>query len=306
MTEAAGQTVIGLGEVLWDCFGDSRRVGGAPANVAFHSQLLGQRGFVCSRVGNDDLGHELRRYLVDAGLDTRFPQTDAHRPTGRVTVDDSDPQAPCYTIHEGVAWDALEYEASIAKLMQGAAAVCFGTLAQRADGSRETIHRALADAGRALIVYDVNLRQSWYTREWIERSLRACRVVKLNVDELAVLAAVLETGDADAVDFSRQVQSRFGVDLVCVTRGGAGCLLLRREEVVDLPGEPVQVADAVGAGDAFCAALIFGLLRNWSLERVAAFANRVGGLTASRRGAMPPLRDEYATLVKETDDGGAK
>jgi fructokinase len=292
--------VVGLGELLWDCFDDSRRPGGAPANVAFQASQLGCQGVVCSRVGRDALGDELVDFLAAQGLATDWVQRDPAHPTGTVTVDARRANQPEYVIHENVAWDHLELDAAWKRLMADAAAICFGTLAQRSSDSRETIHRALASASSdCLIVYDVNLRQQWYDRELINRSLAVANMVKLNDHEVIVLAELLATGSAEHVAFARVIQRRFDVDVVCVTRGANGCVLVSADEVVDSPGVRVEVADAVGAGDAFTAAWIAGRLRGWPLAAQAALANQVGALVASRPGAMPVLRDEFAQLLAE-------
>jgi fructokinase len=285
--------VVGLGELLWDCFGDTRRPGGAPANVAFHAGQLGCRGIVCSRVGRDPLGDELIAFLESQGLATDWIQRDDRYPTGTVTVDTSRADHPVYVIHENVAWDHLEATAACNALMGQAAAVCFGTLAQRWPDARRAIHQAL-DAVRpeCLVVYDVNLRQHFFERAWIEQSLARSRIVKLNSDEATVLAALLDSGAADHVAFARTVQQRYGVKTVCITRAEQGCLLISGDEVVDCPGVRVDVVDAVGAGDAFTAALIAGQLRGWPLARQAAAANQVGALVAASPGAMPVLRGE--------------
>lgn len=291
------QIVIGLGELLWDCFADSRRPGGAPANVAFHAQQLGHRGVVCSRVGTDDLGDELLAHLADHGLETEHIQRDTEHPTGTVTVDTTDPGHPSFVIHDAVAWDYLFFGDDLERLMADASAVCFGTLAQRHPSTRETIHRCIRAAKGALIVYDVNLRQSWYDREWIERSLHASAIVKLNADEVAVLADVLDVGSSSPEAFCDALRARYQVRIVCITRAEQGCLLHGPDEAVDVPGVKVEVADAVGAGDAFTAALISACLRGWPLPTAARFANEVGARVAGRPGAMPSLRDEFAVLA---------
>ena len=297
MSRSEPPIIVGLGELLWDCFADARRPGGAPANVAFQAGQLGCQGIVVSRVGRDALGDELVAFLAGQGLDTAWIQRDAVHPTGTVTVDTSRADHPTYVIHENVAWDHLEATVDLKDLMGRAAAGCFGTLAQRWPDSRQAIHAAL-DAARpdCLVVYDVNLRQQWYERSWIEKSLSRSRIVKLNDDEATVLAELLETGAGDHVAFARAVQQRYGVDTVCITRAEQGCLLVAGDEVVDSPGVRVDVVDAVGAGDAFTAALIVSRLRAWPLAAQAAFANRVGALVASRPGAMPILREEDLRL----------
>ena len=290
------RTVVGIGELLWDCFPDRRRPGGAPANVAFHAAQLGHRGLICSRIGDDELGRELTDELRARGLSTDLIQIDDRLPTGRVTVDAGDPASPSYVIHPGVAWEAIRFDGALEAAIGSAAAICVGTLAQRAEPSRGTILRCL-DAGRdALRVYDVNLRRDGYTREWIENTLRRVQVVKLNDDEVAELSPMLGAA-ADPVPFGRDVIRGYGVELVCITRAEAGCLMITANETVDEPGRPVAIADSVGAGDAFTAALIAARLRGWSLRRTARLANDVGGTVASRRGAMPDLEREFAGLL---------
>ena len=288
--------VVGLGEVLWDCFGRSRRPGGAPANVAFHAGQLGNQGTVCSRVGADPLGDELLAILDDNGLDTRHIQRDANHPTGTVAVDSGRADRPVFSIREDVAWDFITFDESCADLMSRASAVCFGTLAQRSDASRETIRQCLSAARDALLVYDVNLRQSWFQRDWIEHSLRAARIVKLNTDEVSALDDLLEIGQPAPDVFCRALQHRFDVESVYVTRSEGGCLFVNEKETLGLPGVPVRVADAVGAGDAFTAALISGTLWGWPPRSIATLANEVGALVASRTGAMPRVADELIEL----------
>lgn len=299
MTSRETPIVVGLGELLWDIFPDSRRPGGAPANVAFQAGQLGCRGVVCSRVGQDALGEELLAFLDEQGLATDAIQRDPVHPTGTVTVDTRRADHPTYVIHENVAWDHLVLSDDLQQLMRQAAAVCFGTLAQRLPQSREAIQAALGLVSEhCLIVYDVNLRQDWYHRTWVERSLAQAHVVKLNADEVLVLAELLGTGSAEHLPFAQAIQHRYDVEVVCITRGADGCIMVGPDVVVDRAGMAVDVVDAVGAGDAFTAALIYGRLRRLSLDAQATLANQIGGLVASRPGAMPSLRQEFAEFQR--------
>ncbi|MCB9865350.1 MAG: carbohydrate kinase [Phycisphaerales bacterium] len=299
MTVAANHTVVGLGEILWDCFGTERRPGGAPANVAAHAAQLGARGIVCSRVGNDALGEEICAYLMSRGLSVDYVQRDDDHATGTVTVDATRPDDPKYVIHEDVAWDHIEFTPRIEQLMQSADAVCFGTLAQRSPTSAAAIQRAVAAAGDALVVFDVNLRQNWYTRDTLAQSLRACSALKINAHELTVIDALLQINAPEPGVFAARLAERYGIELICVTRGSQGCLLWSAGEIADTPGRPVHVVDAVGAGDAFCGALITARLKGWPLAETARFANEVGALVASRAGAVPDLIEPYAALVRQ-------
>jgi fructokinase len=289
--------VIGLGELLWDCFSDSRRPGGAPANVAFQANQLDCEGVVCSRIGQDQLGEELTAFLETQGVSTRTLQFDANHPTGTVTVEIKEGNHPEYTIHQDVAWDAMDFTPDWQQLMQSASAICFGSLAQRREPSRTTIQQCLAaTTDDCLIVYDVNLRQDYYSTTVLEESLHACRAVKLNHEELVVISQLLNTSTEES-QFANEIQSRFGVDLVIITRGENGCLLISADETVDVPGEKIEVADAVGAGDAFTAGLISALLKNWPLKTAGEFANCVGAKVASSSGAMPDLKEDFAELI---------
>lgn len=289
--------MVGIGELLWDCFPHVRRPGGAPANVAFHANQLGMTGIVLSRVGRDDDGDELIRFLSDHGLSIDGIQQNPNHRTGYVTIELPQAADPQYTIHEDVAWDHLEFDDRWGDVVAGAAAVCFGTLAQRSPQSRASIQQALQAAQEALLVYDVNLRAPWFSREVIRQSLDFARVVKLNRAEVRIVSSLIDVDGTDPALFARDLIDRWGVWGVFVTRGANGCLAVTRDGQVDLPGEPVEVVDAVGAGDAFTAAMIHGLLQGWPLNRIARFANRVGGVVAGKEGAMPTLGDE---ILKES------
>ncbi|OAI53435.1 hypothetical protein AYO47_04805 [Planctomyces sp. SCGC AG-212-M04] len=288
--------VIGLGEAVWDIFPDSRRAGGAPGNVAYQIQQLGGRALVATRFGRDEAGRALADHLAGEGLDLSQVQWDDSLPTGAVTVHLEDPAHPHYTIHAPAAWDNLEATSSLLEAARRADAICFGTLAQRNPTSRKTIHKVLAAAGpMCLTVYDINLRQHYYDREWIERSLAASKIAKLNHEEVRIIAPLLEAPSAP-VEFCREILERTAVDAVCLTRAEDGCLVVTGDEVIDIPGEKVNVVDAVGSGDAFSAAMIMALCRGWPLEKAARFANRVGALMATKPGATPRIAAEYKQI----------
>lgn len=290
--------VVGLGEAVWDIFPESRRPGGAPANVAFQADQLGAKGVVLSRIGTDDLGQEIREYLESKGLDTSSLQVDTEHGTGRVTVDTSDPGHPRYIIHEGVAWDYISATESFLQLADQAAAVCFGTLAQRSPVSRASIQQFIRRT-RGLVVFDVNLRQTWYDRESLDLSLQRSSIVKLNIDELEPVSDVLGLQHASERVFANSIRERYPIDTVIITRAEQGCFVASGNEVVDVPGVKANVVDAVGAGDAFTAAFILLTLEGRPLELRTRFANRVGGIVVERRGAMPDVKQEYALLRQE-------
>ena len=296
--------VIGLGEAVWDLFPDSRRAGGAPGNVAYQVQQLGGRALVATRFGRDDAGRALAGHLAGEGLDLSLVQWDDALPTGAVTVHLEDPAHPHYTIHAPAAWDNLHATPELLTAARQADAICFGTLAQRSPESRETIHRVLAAAQpKCLIVYDINLRQSYFDRSWIERSLAASRIAKLNHEEVRIVAPLLGL-PAEPARFAGALLAETAVEAVCVTRAEEGCLIVTADETVEIPGEQVKVVDAVGSGDAFSAALIMSLCRGWPIARAARFANRVGALMATKPGATPRIASEYAELWQTFEAAG--
>jgi fructokinase len=300
MQEGTAAIVVGLGELLWDCFPDRRRPGGAPANVAFHAGQLGFDGVICSRVGRDELGDEMLQFVAANGLSTEFIQRDAEHGTGRVDITTDEHGEPRYVFADDVAWDHLALTERWRNIASRARAICFGTLAQRSETSRAAVHKFLAAApGDALKVYDVNLRKPWYRREWIEPSLHVADVVKLNHEEITILAGMMDLDSDEPRTFAGLLRDDYGVALLCVTRGKRGCLLVRGDETAEAAGIEVRDAHPVGAGDSFTAALIYTQLRGWPLERSARFANQIAALVAGKPGAMPPLRDEFARLIEQ-------
>lgn len=281
--------IVGLGELLWDLLPAGRQLGGAPANFAYHAFILGNQSVIASRVGNDALGVEALERLKGLGLDTAYIQVDATRPTGTVQVSVDGSGQPDFTIDEGAAWDWMEWTPEWQGLAARADAVCFGSLAQRSPTSRQTIIEFLtATRTNALRVFDVNLRQSFYSRDWLDASMRLANIVKLNDQELPEVTAAFGLDCGSAEESARRLLRAYrSLRLVCVTRGANGSMLVSASETVEHPGRQVKVADTVGAGDAFTAALVHYHLRGASLERVNDAANRLGAWVASQVGATP-------------------
>lgn len=296
--------ILGLGELLWDDFPDGRRPGGAPANFAYHAGLLDADVGIISRVGDDQAGRDLIAEIELAEVDPVLVQTDPAHPTGVVSVELDNGQ-PSYTIHPA-AWDHIEATQDIIDTVAGADAVCFGTLAQRHADSRSAIQTCIQAAAKSgtLVVFDVNLRQTFYGRDVLEPSLKAASIVKLNGDEVVVVGELLGL-PTDPHKFAACLQEQFGVSCVCITRGGDGCLLLEGSETADIPGVEIELVDAVGAGDAFTAALVVSTLEGFPLDARGEIANAVGALVASRAGAMPDIRAELEVMFgsDEDDDG---
>lgn len=290
---AGNYTVIGLGELLWDVFPQGKQLGGAPANFAYITSLLGDHGIVASRVGADELGEEATRRLQRLRLPTDFLQVDSRYPTGTVNVRVDQQGQPQYEITQHVAWDFFELTREWRTLAGQASAICFGTLAQRSPASRRAIVEFLKAARPSAIrVFDVNLRQSFFSAEIVLDSAKRANIIKLNHEELP---RVLELLDApfgvrlaeDACLPAKWLLKESGAELICITRGAGGSLLHSREGAHEHAGLPVQVADTVGAGDAFTAALVHHFLRRASLATMNEAANRMGSWVASNVGATP-------------------
>jgi fructokinase len=283
-------TVVGIGEILWDLLPGGRQLGGAPANFAYCCHLLGNRGVVASRVGGDQLGRDIRERLLQSGLTDQFLQTDSTHPTGTVNVELDSAGQPRFTINYPSAWDFLEWDACFRALADSADAVCFGSLAQRSPKSRGTILEFLnCTRGDAVRVFDVNLRQSFYSAEVMRESVVRASIAKLNNDEWRRVAELLGIVADDEVAFCRNALAQFELDLICVTRGANGSLLVGRSGTHEHRGFKVEVRDAVGAGDAFTAGLVHEFLRRSSLPTMNDTANRMGAWVASCAGAMPAI-----------------
>ncbi|MFL6213800.1 MAG: carbohydrate kinase family protein [Blastocatellia bacterium] len=293
-------TIVGIGELLWDRLLAGDQLGGAPANFAYHTSLLGNDARIFSRVGRDTPGEQATRRLRALGLTTDFIQQDETHATGTVVVQVDASGQPDFVINEDVAWDYLEFTPQWQTMAAAADAVCFGTLAQRSPASRLTIRRFLeATRTEALRIYDVNLRQSFYTREIIADSLHIASIAKINHSELAQLAAIFQLAGSSQTEIARRLLDEFSLELVCVTRGERGSVLVSRTEAVEHAGFSVEVVDAVGAGDAFTAALAHHYLNRAPLAVISEAANRMGATVASHTGATPVIeRDILLRVVK--------
>jgi fructokinase len=284
--------VAGLGETLWDIFPDGAVWGGAPANVACHAAGLGAESFMVSSVGCDELGERGIAALESHGIDCRHVQRDPRHPTGTVTVSLGPAGDASYVFASDTAWDHLAWEPSLGDLAARASAVCFGTLGQRAEESRRMIRRFLTAAGKAVRVFDVNLRQAFYSPELIRESLDLANVLKLNDDELPVVAAACGVSADDPVAVVRELAERHGLRLVALTRGAAGSLLVADGVVSTRPAEARTIVDTVGAGDAFTAAVVMGLLGGRPLETMHDHAARLAAFVCGHRGATPQIPAE--------------
>ena len=280
--------VVGLGEVLWDLLPERTCLGGAPANFAYITTLMGDQGIVASRVGEDSRGlHALQR-MEELGLDIEHIQTDRDHPTGVVNVTVDGSGIPQYEIAHPVAWDFLSWTLDWQHLAETADAVCFGSLAQRSEQSHATIRRFVqAASAQAIKIFDVNLRQSYYAPDTLAESMKLADIVKLNDEELPKIMAMANLPHTDELSAGKRLADLYRLKLVCITRGGRGSLLVRDGKSHQHPGFKIRVADTVGSGDAFTAGLVHEYLQGASLELMNEVANLVGAWVASEVGAMP-------------------
>jgi fructokinase len=287
--------LVGLGEILWDILpGGSRHLGGAPMNVAVHAQALGCAASVISAVGDDELGREAMALLTERhGLDAAAVEIMPDRPTGAVDVRLEYGQ-PTYEFRADVAWDFLEVNAAASEVAQTADAVVFGTLAQRSGVSRPAIHDLLAmTRPECLRVFDVNLRPPYFDAATIRQSLARTNVLKLNDGELPVLLAAMDL-PAGGEWSARLLEQMPLLGVIALTRGEQGSTLFTRElpNGHTLPARQVDVQDTVGAGDAFTAALVAGLLQGRTLAAIHQRAVAAAAFVCSHAGATPALRAE--------------
>lgn len=304
--------ILGIGELLWDVLPEGPRLGGAPANFTVMAGRLGNHAVILSRIGRDELGRKAVDRLDPLPADTSSLQVDPAHETGRVTVAFEDGQ-PHYTIHQPAAWDFAELSDEWVNLAERADAICFGSLAQRCPESRQTIQTLAAQTKSGCVrVFDVNLRAPFYSSEVIQESLELASVMKMNDAEVPLVLGLL---GLPAGEGSESEQLRWGaerlldefptLEMVAITRGGHGSLLVTRAEWNEHPGIPIQVADTIGAGDAFTAALTHYLLRGANLATLNEAGNLWGGWVASQSGAMPALPDEVRARMAAAIEGGA-
>jgi len=295
--------MIGLGEVLWDILPSGKVLGGAPANFAYMTNVLGDEGIVASRVGNDELGREACEVIQRLGLNTSYVQRDPEHETGTAAVSIDASGQPNFTIREPVAWDFLQWTAEWEELSSRADVICFGSLAQRSPESALAIESFLRNApAKALRICDVNLRQSFYNRDVLWKSFQQADIVKLNEQELLQISFLLNLGTGTEEMLAKRLLAESKLRLVCITLGNRGSLLVSERQTVEHSGFHVEVADAVGAGDAFTACMAHHYLRGHSLGEISESANRFASWVATQTGATPTISTDQ---LRNILSGGA-
>lgn len=293
---------VGLGEILWDMLPDGKQLGGAPTNFAYHVKALSDgdvEAFTMSSIGDDALGEEIRAKLPALGISQDHLTTNPDRITGTVDVTLSGNGIPTYDIKEGVAWDYISI--TNPAFAQEVDVVCFGSLAQRHDASRIAIQGFLSQTRPdCMRIFDINLRQHYYTREIIDQSLHLATVLKINDEELPIVAALFGfEGDVDTQ--LRAILTRYALDYAILTEGAGGSILVTKDAIYKHAGYPATVQDTVGAGDSFTATIALGLLHDMHPEEINDIANQVASFVCASAGATPQLPQKLIAKFVQYD-----
>lgn len=289
-------TVVGLGEILWDIFPERKVLGGAPANFAYHVSQFGFNGYAVSAIGNDLLGKEILKSLEEKELNYLIEQTDF--PTGIVKVQLDGRGIPTYEITENVAWDNIPFTTRLENLAKNTTTVCFGSLAQRNEVSRATIHKFLdlmpADS---LKVFDINLRLKYFSKDIIIDSLNKASALKINDEEIVKIAEIFELQGTDE-ELCQQLLDKYKLKFLILTKGTRGSYVLTPYEKSFLATPKVTIADTVGAGDSFTAAFVASYLNGRSIAQSHQLAVEVSAYVCQQHGAMPRLADAHLELFR--------
>jgi fructokinase len=282
-------TIVGIGEILWDMLASGKQLGGAPANFAYHTN-----GILVSAIGNDELGKQILTKLDSLSLNKDYIHINQNKATSKVSVKLDDEGKASYIIHEDIAWDFIPNTSKLMALAKTADAVGFGSLAQRSSMSHNTIQAFLeATSTETLRIFDINLRQSYYNKAIIESSLQLANILKINDEELPIVANMLAlSGDEKTI--LQSLSNKYGLNLIALTKGDKGSILYTKQQTSIHKGYPTTIEDTIGAGDSFTAALTIGLLKQHDLESINDHANHVAAFICSQKGAtakLPPQLD---------------
>lgn len=288
------EIVVGMGEALWDVLPEGKKIGGAPANFAYHVSQFGLPSCVVSAIGDDALGKEIIENFTSKGLDQLIAEVPY--PTGTVQVEIDQTGIPLYNIKENVAWDNIPYTEHLDALAKRTKAVCFGSLAQRNVVSRNTINHFLDTMPKdddSLIVFDVNLRQGFYNKEILCKSMQNCNILKINDEELITVSRMFGYPGIDLQDKCWILLGKYNLKMLILTCGINGSYVFTPGNVSFQPTPKVEVADTVGAGDSFTAAFIASILKGKSVTEAHSIAVKTSAYVCTQKGAMPILPPEY-------------
>ncbi len=290
--------VVGMGEALWDVLPEGKKIGGAPANFAYHVSQFGLNSRVVSAVGNDKLGAEILENFKEKNLNCII-ETIPY-PTGTVQVELDAGGVPCYEIKEGVAWDNIPYTVTLQELACHTRAICFGSLAQRSVVSRETINRfldAMPKEENVLKIFDINLRQNFYTKDILCNSFQRCNVLKINDEELVTVSRMFGYPGIDLRDKCWILLAKYNLKMLILTCGVNGSYVFTPGKVSFVETPKIEVADTVGAGDSFTAAFVSAILKGKSVPEAHKLAVDTSAFVCTQHGAMPILPDELKSRL---------
>lgn len=283
--------IVGLGEALWDVLPEGKKLGGAPANFAYHAGQFGLDTLAISAVGEDQLGDETLSALKEKGLKYIMPRVPF--PTGTVQVELDAQGVPAYEIREGVAWDNIPFTPEMEKVARSCKAVCWGSLAQRHEVSRNTIHRFLdATPPTCLKIFDINLRQTFYDEEVIRASLKRCNILKINDEELVTIGRLFGYPGLDMSNKCWLILGKYNLDMLVLTCGVNGSYVFKPGAMTFLETPKVDVADTVGAGDSFTASFCAAILKGLSVSDAHQLAVETSAYVCTCNGAMPRIPAE--------------
>lgn len=288
------QSVIGIGEALFDVLPEGKKLGGAPANFAYHVSQFGLNSCAVSAMGDDELGKELEKELNDHHLNYQIDKV--AYPTGTVQVSLDANGIPCYDIKEGAAWDNIPYTPALEELAKNCTAACFGSLAQRNEVSRNTIYRFLDHMPKEegiLKIFDINLRQGFYNKEIITESIKRCNILKINDEELITVSRIFGYPGIDLENKCWLLLGKYNLKMLILTCGVNGSYVFTPGEVSFIETPKVEVADTVGAGDSFTGAFVASILKGKSVREAHKLAVKVSAFVCTQNGAMPVLPDEF-------------
>ncbi len=291
--------IVGLGEALYDCLPEGSKLGGAPANFAYHAGQFGFDTVAISALGNDILGDQAKREFEEKGLHYVMPTVDY--PTGTVQVELDAEGVPTYDIKQDVAWDNIPFTPEIEAMAKKTDAVCFGSLAQRCETSRSTIHQFLqATKKDCLKIFDINLRQTFYTKEIIQNSLRECDILKINDEELVIIGRLFGYPGLDIENKCWLIIGKYNLKMLVLTCGVNGSYVFAPGQGVSYRETPkVTVADTVGAGDSFTGSFTAAILAGKSIPDAHQLAVKVSAFVCTQKGAMPKLPEEYLDICRQ-------
>lgn len=286
--------VVGIGEALWDILPEGKKLGGAPANFAYHVSQFGLNSCVVSAVGNDELGNEILNKFKDKSLHGVVETVPF--PTGTVLVTLDSNGIPNYEIKEAVAWDNIPYTSKLEELVKDTCAVCFGSLAQRNAVSQETIIKfinSIPNDEYNLKIFDINLRQHFYTKEILSYSFEICNILKINDEELEIITEIFNLSGKTIEEKCRVILEKYKLKVLILTCGTKGSYIFTHDDISFKPTPHVKVVDTVGAGDSFTAGFVASILKGKSISEAHEMAVEVSAFVCTQNGAMPILPSFY-------------